>query len=282
MRQNRLAHCAVAVGLLILLAARASAQSRTDSPKILIHTSMGDFVVELWPEAAPKTVANFLAFAEGKGEFSGIVGPKKPAKPSKPYYDGLIFHRVIKDFMIQGGCPQGNGTGGPGFRFVDEINGKALGLDQKKVLTNGQPHPWLGVRTQADWQRNVLRHAVKSLGIDPSDAKERKKRQDEIQKKLDTLDLLELYQLQGYRYNDKLEAKALKKGVLAMANSGANTNGSQFFLNLIDTPWLTGKHTVFGHVVQGMDVLEKIGKVRVGAGSKPLKDVKILTIRRVD
>ena len=155
-------------------------------------------------------------------------------------------------------------------------------MDQKKVLTNGQPHPWLGVRTQADWQRNVLRHTVKSLGIDPSDAKEQKKRQDEIQKKLDSLDLLELYQLQGYRYNDKLEAKALKKGVLAMANSGANTNGSQFFINLIDTPWLTGKHTVFGHVVQGMDVLEKIGKVRVGAGFKPRKDVKILTIRRVD
>lgn len=80
MRQNRLARCAVAAGLLFLIAAQASAQSRTDSPKVLIHTTMGDVVVELWPEAAPKTVANFLAFAEGKGEFSGIVGPKKPAK----------------------------------------------------------------------------------------------------------------------------------------------------------------------------------------------------------
>ena len=282
MRPNRLAYCVVAVGLLILTADRASAQSRTDLPKALIKTSMGDIVVELWPAAAPKTVANFLALAEGKGEFTGIVGPQKPAKPGKPYYDGLIFHRVIKGFMIQGGCPNGDGTGGPGFRFVDEINGKGLGLDEKKALTGGQPHPWLGVRTQADWQRNVLLPAIKSLGIDPRDVEEQKKRQDEIKKKLETLDLLELYELQGYRYNDKLEPKAPKKGVLAMANSGANTNGSQFFINLIDTPWLTGKHTVFGHVVQGMDVLEKIGEVKVGAGAKPVKDVKILSIRRVD
>ena len=111
-------------------------------------------------------------------------------------------------------------------------------------------------------------------------SKERiKQKIEEIQGRLETLTLKEAYQNLGYRYNDTRGSHPPKKGVIAMANSGPNTNGSQFFINLGDTPHLTGKHTVFGKVVQGMDVVEQIGDVPVGQGSKPVKGVRIISVR---
>jgi cyclophilin family peptidyl-prolyl cis-trans isomerase len=138
-------------------------------------TSEGPITIELFDEDAPKTVANFKKLA------------------TDGFYDGLIFHRVIKDFMIQGGCPQGTGTGGPGYTFEDEFN------DHKVV-----------------------------------------------------------------------------RGALAMANAGPNTNGSQFFL--VTTPeasWLDGKHTVFGQITEGMDVVDKIEAKPTDARDKPVEDVRI-------
>jgi cyclophilin family peptidyl-prolyl cis-trans isomerase len=144
-----------------------------------LHTSHGAIAIELFDDDAPKTVANFRELA-GKG-----------------FYDGLIFHRVIKDFMIQGGCPQGTGTGGPGYTFVDEIN-------EHKIV----------------------------------------------------------------------------RGTLAMANAGPNTNGSQFFLVTADaTPWLDGKHTAFGQVIDGMDAIDAIEASEIGPGDKPVTDI---TIERVE
>ena len=93
--------------------------------------------------------------------------------------------------------------------------------------------------------------------------------------------LKDVYTNLGYKYDDKLKSRPPKRGCLAMANSGPNTNGSQFFINLIDTPWLTGKHTVFGEVVKGMDVVDAIGNVAVAAGGKPTKPVKIISIRLI-
>ena len=140
-----------------------------------MKTTEGDIVLELFDEDAPKTVANFKKLA-GQG-----------------FYDGLIFHRVIDDFMIQGGCPQGTGTGGPGYTFEDEIN----------------PH-------------KVVR------------------------------------------------------GALAMANAGPNTNGSQFFIvTTEEAPWLDGKHTVFGRVTDGMDVVDAISQVETDASDKPREAVVI-------
>src|SRR3954447_6698686 len=138
-------------------------------------TNHGDIKIELFDDDAPKTVGNFKELA-GKG-----------------IYDGLIFHRVIKDFMIQGGCPQGTGTGGPGYQFEDEFN------DHKVV-----------------------------------------------------------------------------RGALAMANSGPNTNGSQFFIVTIDAaPWLDGKHTVFGEVKEGMDVVDALEGLPTDARDRPREDAKI-------
>ncbi len=162
-------------------------------------TTEGKIVVRLFDKEAPNTVKNFLDLAEGKREWTHPVSHQKS---SNKLYDGTIFHRVIPDFMIQGGDPAGTGFGGPGYKFADE--------------TAGSPH------------------------------------------------------------------KFDKPGKLAMANAGPNTNGSQFFITVAPTTWLTGKHTIFGEVVEGMDVVNKISKVKTVANDKPAKDVKInaLTIER--
>ena len=150
--------------------------------KATMNTNAGPIEFELFDEDAPKTVENFRKLA-GDG-----------------FYDGLIFHRVIKDFMIQGGCPQGTGTGGPGYTFEDEFN------DHKVV-----------------------------------------------------------------------------RGALAMANAGPNTNGSQFFIVTTDAaPWLDGKHTVFGEVVSGMDVVDAIEATETGPGDRPVEPQGIATIELSD
>lgn len=159
-----------------------------------LHTNQGDVIVQLEFEKTPLTVINFVGLAEGTKESNIQTG--------KPFYNGLIFHRVIDNFMIQGGDPKGNGTGGPGYKFADEITD--------------------------------LKH---------DDA-----------------------------------------GILSMANSGPNTNGSQFFITHIATPWLDGKHTVFGHVIKGMSVVNGIKKddfirkveiIRVGNKAKKFKTDEI-------
>ena len=159
-------------------------------------TTEGKFTVELFEKDAPKTVANFIGLADGTKEWTD---PKSGAKVKKPFYDGLIFHRVISGFMIQGGDPLGTGTGDPGYKFADEF-GSGRKLD--------------------------------------------------------------------------------KAGILAMANAGPNTNGSQFFITLAPTPHLTGKHTVFGEVTQGMNIVEKIGQVKTSKpGDKPVTPVVIQSVK---
>jgi peptidyl-prolyl cis-trans isomerase A (cyclophilin A) len=164
-----------------------------------IQTSEGNIVCKLFEKEAPETVKNFIDLAEGKRDWSDrISGKKGPG----PLYNGTVFHRVIPNFMIQGGDPSGTGMGGPGYQFKDE--------------TKGSPH----------------------------------------------------------RFN--------VKGKLAMANSGPNTNGSQFFITVAPTDWLTGNHTIFGEVVEGQDVVDKISKVQRNAQDRPAKDVTInaVTIER--
>jgi len=153
-------------------------------------TTEGKFKAKLFEDKTPKTVDNFVSLAEGK-------------KTGKPFYDGTIFHRVIPDFMIQGGDPEGTGMGGPGYRFADETRGSRHGFQEK--------------------------------------------------------------------------------GKLAMANAGPNTNGSQFFITVAPTTWLTGKHTIFGEVVEGYDVVEKISKVARDGMDRPKTPVVLesVTIQRV-
>jgi peptidyl-prolyl cis-trans isomerase A (cyclophilin A) len=163
------------------------------------ETSEGDFTARLFDKEAPNTVANFVGLAEGTKEWTDpVTGATKKA----PFYDGVIFHRIIKDFMIQGGDRLGQGTGGPGYKFGDEF------------------HP-------------SLRHG--------------------------------------------------KAGILSMANAGPNSNGSQFFITLGPTPHLDNRHSVFGEVVEGLDVVKKIGVVPTGRQDRPVTPVVMnkVTIQRV-
>ena len=166
--------------------------SREPGTYAVFNTSEGKIVCRLYPENAPKTVANFVELAEGTREWTH---PTTSKKSHEKLYDGTIFHRVIPDFMIQGGDPAGNGMGGPGYRFEDE--------------TKGSPHRFDG------------------------------------------------------------------PGKLAMANAGPNTNGSQFFITVVPTEWLTGKHTIFGEVTEGQDVVVKISKAPRNSQDKPHKAIVI-------
>jgi peptidyl-prolyl cis-trans isomerase A (cyclophilin A) len=151
----------------------------------LFDTTEGKFKARLYVDQAPKTVENFVSLADG-------------TKTGKPFYDNLIFHRVIPDFMIQGGCPEGSGRGGPGYKFADEF------------------HP-------------SLSHS--------------------------------------------------RPGLLSMANAGRNTNGSQFFITVAPTVYLDNKHSIFGEVVEGYEVVEKISKVPRDSNDRPRKEVKINSLK---
>ncbi|MBU2590460.1 MAG: peptidylprolyl isomerase [Nitrospinae bacterium] len=249
---------------------------KAGNPVLLMKTNMGDIYIELFPKEAPKTVANFIGLAEGELEFEDS---KTKKKVKRPFYDGLTLHRVIDQFMIQGGCPLANGMGGPGYTFEDEINADSLGLNKEPALDDvGRTHASLMVRSQEDFDMTVIQPLLVNMGITSNE--EVQERREEIDARLREMTLKDVYINQGYIYDSKLTSRPPTKGVIAMANSGPNSNGSQFFINLIDTPWLAGKHTVFGKVVKGMDVVEKIGKVKVDAGSRPLKQVKIESVRK--
>jgi cyclophilin family peptidyl-prolyl cis-trans isomerase len=251
-------------------------KKQKENPVYVIQTTLGDIEVELFQSEAPKTVANFIGLAEGTKEFEDV---KTGKKVKRPYYNGLIFHRVIKNFMIQGGCPLGNGRGGPGYTFADEIDATALGLDKMKAFGPKKgAHRFLMIRSQEEYQRNILIPLYRAMNINSQEEFDQRKK--EVEARLDSLTLKEAYENMGYVYSEKGSKHPPVRGSLAMANAGPNTNGSQFFINLVDTDWLTGKHTVFGKVVKGMDVVDKIGAVNVDSGQKPVKDVKIISVHR--
>ena len=166
----------------------------TDTLTATLHTNQGPVVIRLFPDHAPKTVRNFVELAEGGRQWTD---PRTGRTTTDKLYDGTVFHRVIPDFMIQGGDPLGSGRGGPGYKFADEI------------------HP--------------------DLAFD-------------------------------------------RPYLLAMANAGPGTNGSQFFITVVPTPWLNGKHTIFGEVIEGADVVDLISRVKTGSQDRPVEDVTIESV----
>ncbi|MEK6772617.1 MAG: peptidylprolyl isomerase [Bdellovibrionota bacterium] len=161
----------------------------------LFDTNLGKFKVKLFQDKTPKIVENFVGLVEGTKDW---VDPKSGQTVKKPFYDGLVFHRVITNFMIQGGDPLGNGTGGPGYRFEDEF------------------HP---------------------------------------------------------------ELSHNKPGLLSMANAGPNTNGSQFFITVVKCPWLDNKHSIFGEVIEGYDIIEKISHCKTGPMDRPVEAVVVNSVK---
>jgi peptidyl-prolyl cis-trans isomerase A (cyclophilin A) len=246
-----------------------AAAAAAGNPVVVITTTKGAITCELFAAAAPKTVANFLDLAKGD----------KPAPGGKPFYDGLIFHRVIPNFMIQGGDPQGTGVGGPGYQFDDEINPTELGLDAKAIQGQGL-HPWCGYM-MGQFRQLILDPKLKALGF--TQQTPQAERQALFAKALEQcqgVTLQEFYSALGYRYDASLPpSPAPVRGVLAMANSGPNTNGSQFFINLGDTPHLRGKHTVFGKVTAGMEVVEAIAAVERDDRDAPKQPVVMQSVR---
>ena len=164
---------------------------------LLAHftTSEGKFTIQLFDQEAPKTVENFVGLAEGTKEWTD---PRTGRKGTGPYYNGTVFHRVIDAFMIQGGDPLGQGTGGPGYKFADEFG-------------------------------------------------------------------------PGLRHD--------RDGILSMANSGPNSNGSQFFITLAPTPWLDNKHAIFGEVTEGIEIVRAIGKVKTAAQDRPAKEIVVKSVK---
>lgn len=205
-----------------------------------IKTNEGDIVVELFPQVAPKTVNNFVSLS------------------NDGFYNDLIFHRVINGFMIQGGDPEGDGTGSPGYTFDDEINPDSLGLD--RILVK-----------DAVFLSNLYNpYGAASSGYAPNSLREHAN---------DTL--ADFYKnVIGYNYDFSLNSVKFGPGVIAMANAGPGTNGSQFFITVSDSSAddLNGRHTVFGKVTNGMDIVDKIAGVLVDTQSKPVADIVIETI----
>lgn len=228
----------------------------------IIQTSNGDMIVELFPEEAPRTVQNFIDLSQGEKDFFGEKGVER-----RPFYDGLKFHRVIPDFMAQGGCPRGDGTGGPGYRFEDEINAKYLGLDKLKI------------KDSRAYEMHLQKAILQEFNIQSREALEEKRSQIEesFASGLE-LPVIEVLHRNGYRFNEVLKSRKALKGSLAMANAGPNTNGSQFFINQVDTPHLNGLHTVFGQLIEGYEVLDKI--IEKGNLQTTIKKITIVDKRK--
>jgi peptidyl-prolyl cis-trans isomerase A (cyclophilin A) len=242
-------------------------------PVIKMVTSMGAITIELWNDIAPRTVENFTGLAFGGKEWTNSKDGKKV---KKPFYEGLIFHRVIDNFMIQGGCPLGNGTGGPGYTFEDETYDTSNTKEIKGMLTD-----------EASAQQLFEQVIIPYLQKNKSPDKALIAILQECQKLNSGKPLMkhpvEYYlrltgRTEPFKERGTLKAK-VEYGTICMANSGPNTNGSQFFIvtKKEGCEWLNGKHTVFGKVIDGMDVVEKIQKVDK-TGDKPTKDVVIKKI----
>lgn len=254
-----------------------SLRESPNNPLVEIQTSMGNIILELFPEEAPLTVANFIDLAEGRKAFTD---PATGAMVTRPYYNGQIFHRVIDDFMIQGGSPTGLGNGTPGYSFQDEINARSLGLDRMSAFDEeGAPHPFLRIGSQAQFQSVILQPLLNEMGI--TSQQQLEDNLPAVEERISNLSVKDVYENQGYEYTETLMSRMPVRGVIAMANAGPNSNGSQFFINLIDTDWLAGKHTVFGRVRQGMEVVDAIGSTATDDMDRPVQPVRIIQIREI-
>lgn len=206
----------------------------SETVRVILKTTKGDITLDLEGARAPITVGNFVALARDG------------------FYDGTSFHRVIPNFMIQGGDPFSqdqtqrsvHGTGDPGYKFQDEINAESYGLHEKKLADVVPPEALEGA------PEAILEMTIK-----------------------------EFYESQGYQYTTDFQSLPLERGVIAMANGGPNTNGSQFFILVTsEVPHLEGKHTPFGRVVEGMDIVDAIVAVPTDEADNPVEPVVVNSV----
>lgn len=257
--------------------ARLAMESQ-QNPLLLLSTSQGEIYLELFPAEAPENTANFIALAEGEIE---IVDSESNTRYTPRYFNGMRFHRVVPGFVIQAGSPAYHSLGAPGELLADEINADYLGLDQLSALNpDGSFNDLLNIASKADFGSTILQPLYEKMGIDnPSTLLAR---QQEVLAQLQQLTVKEVYENQGYRYNSDYLSRKVSRGVLAMANSGPDSNGPEFFINLNDADWLTGRHTVIGKVVEGMDVVDTIGGTAIDAREFSRLSTLIYSIRQVN
>lgn len=229
------------------------------NPLMLLSTSLGDIYIELFKVEAPNNVDNFLALAHGEIEFT----EKDSGNTFYPrYFDGMQFHRVIPNMLIQAGSPQYHPLGMPRRILADEINANVLGLDEQPVLNEfGEFNSLLNISDQSNFRETLLEPILQHLRIG-SDS-ELTNRQYEIYDFIANLTIKQAYELGGYTYNSDLTTRRITRSVVALANSGPNSNGPEFFIATNDLPWLNGKHTVIGKVVEGMETVDAISRTEI-------------------
>jgi cyclophilin family peptidyl-prolyl cis-trans isomerase len=247
---------------------------KKDRPVIKMDTSMGTITIELWNDIAPATVENFTGLALGTKEW---IHPKTGVKEKKPFYNGLTFHRVMYNFMIQGGCPIGNGTGGPGYTFNDECYDFTNSKTINGTIKNHEAAQQIFEEVILPYLNNTKEPDEEIISLLTECQKER--RPEPLMKYPVEFYLKKTGHTAPFREKGILKA-SVEYGTICMANAGPNTNGSQFFIvtKKDGCAWLNGKHTVFGKVIAGMEVVEKIQNVKVRNNDKPVEAVLILNI----
>ncbi len=250
----------------------------SNNPLMLMKTSRGDVFLELFQDAAPNNVANFIGLAEAEVP---LLNPTTGETVYANYYDGLTFHRVLSGYLVQAGRQTHPERGLPARQLADEINASQLGLNQIKVLDIGlKPHPWLNIADKLEFEQQVLAPLYGRLNI--NNLVELSAREQEVMTQLRNLSLQQAFENLGYRFNNNLPSRRPVRGSLILANSGPNTNSAEFFIPILDAPWLTGTHTVIGKVVAGMEVVDRIHIQSAGRLASPLATTTIYEIRRVD
>lgn len=248
-----------------------------DNPLVLISTSQGAIYVELFPSEAPLNVANFISLAEGQTE---IRDQQTGAASFPHYYDNLRFHRVIPNFLIQAGSPVNHPVGALPRLLKDEINAGFLGLNEIPVINpDGSVNSLLNVGGREILEELLLVPLYRAMGV--RDASELDSRQPQIAERMRAMTISELYQILGYSYQDGYPSRAVDRGVLALANDGPNRNGAEFFIPVVNAAWLTGRYTVIGKVVEGMEIVDRINSFPVDPQIFTRQSTIILSMRRL-
>jgi cyclophilin family peptidyl-prolyl cis-trans isomerase len=254
------------------------AMEDSQNPLIRISTSKGEMYLELYPLEAPNNVENFIALAEGEKEFTNL----KTGEPIQSrYYNGMRFHRVVPGFIIQAGSPAINPLGLQVSLLNDEINANALGLDQIPALNpDGSFADVLNIESKPDFHEEILTPLYSQRNI--TDVEAALSRQYQALETLQELSVKSVYENQGYRYDDSLESRPIERGTVALANSGPDSNGSEFFISLTAAEWLWGKYTVIGKVVEGQEVMDSIGNTAIDPGQFSSLSTLIYSVRKAN
>ena len=250
----------------------------SQNPLVRISTSQGEIYLELFPLEAPSNVENFIALAEGEKEFTN---QETGAPIQAGYYNGMRFHRVVPGFIIQAGSPAYNPLGLQVNLVDDEINANALGLNRISALnTDGSFADVLNIQSKLGFHEAILTPLYSQRNI--TDIEAALSRQYQILETLQNLSVKSVYENQGYRYDDSLQSRPIERGTVALANSGPDSNGPEFFISLVAAEWLSGKYTVIGKVVEGQEVMDSIGNTAIDPDQFSSLSTLIYSVRKAN